>query len=333
MTTSGVYSFTVSTNDVVREAMLNIGKLGEAENPSAQESTDVTRKLNMLAKQWMAKQDFAPGLKMWKRRHGDLMLSQSRNAYNLGPSGDNWAISVLSNTSPGVASLQSQLTVNAAANATTITVGTTSITNFTAGDFVVIQLNTGDIYSTTVSTVNVGGGTFTIPATGIPSASNTGNYVFNYTVKGQRPEIIETAVLRDNTGADTPLRVLTLQDYDQLSSKVQPGFLSDPSSIYYEAQLGSGVLYLDVFGAQDTSKRIHVSFMEPVQDFVNTTDNPDYPQRWYLALSWGLTKQIAPMFNLPFTKDMQDNLNDALAIAREPDSDVNNIFFQPGIYG
>ncbi|HXC04590.1 MAG TPA: hypothetical protein VNZ86_07540 [Bacteroidia bacterium] len=331
MSTSGSYSFAIQTNDIIREAMLNIGKLGEAESPTSQEFTDCQRKLNMIAKQWMAKQDFAPGLKMWKRRHGDLILSSSRFAYNLGPSGDNWAVSVAASAQPGVASLQGQLTANAAINATTITVGTTNILNITAGDFVVIQLNTGDIYSTTVSTVNNGAGTFTIPATGIPSASSTGNYVFNYTTKGQRPEVIETVLLRDNSGSDVPCRLLTLQDYEYLSSKQQPGFLSDPAAIYYESQLGSGVLYLDVFGAQDTSKRLHITYFEPVQDFVNTTDNPDYPQRWYLPLCWGLTKQIAPMFNLPFTKDMQDNLNDALAIARELDSDKDNIFFQPGI--
>jgi hypothetical protein len=331
MATSGVYSFSVTTNDLVREAMLNIGKLGEAETPSAQELTDVSRKLNMLAKQWMAKQDFAPGLKMWKRRHGDLMLSQSRFSYNLGPSGDNWAIAVAANTAPSVASLQSQLSANASANATTLTVGTTAIANFTAGDFVVVQLNTGDIFSTTVSTVNSGAGTFTIPATGIPSAAALGNYLFNYTTKGQRPEVIETVALRDNSGADVPMRLWTVQDYDYQSSKQQPQNLSDPSAVYYESQLGSGVLYIDCAGAQDTSKRLHITFFEPIQDFVNLTDNPDYPQRWYLALSWGLTKQIAPMFNLPFTKDMQDNLNDAIAIARELDSDKDNIFFQPGV--
>lgn len=107
--------------------------------------------------------------------------------------------------------------------------------------------------------------------------------------------------------------------------------MSDPSYIYYETQLTNGQLYIDVYGAQDTTKLLWIDYMEAVQDFVNPTDNPDYPQRYFLALAWGLTKQIAPMFNLPFTKDMQDNLNDSLAIAKEPDPDVNNIYFMPGV--
>jgi len=317
MTTSGSYVFTVTTNDIVREAMLNIGKLGEAESPSSQEYSDCSRKLNMLAKQWMAKQDFAPGLKMWKRRHGNLFLSNAQFQYGLGPSGDHWT-----NTS-----FQQNTTATAIAGATTINVPNA---NMSVNDNVGIQLDAGTLFWTTVST-KVGGTQITIPAGGLPSQATSGAVVFNYTSAAQRPEIIETVVLRDSTGADIPMKILALQDYDALSSKQQPGFLSDPSYVYYEAQLTNGQLYLDVYGAADTTKFLHISYMEPVQDFVNTTDNPDYPQRWYLALSWGLTKQIAPMFNLPLTKDMQDNLNDSLAIAREPDSDVNNIFFQPGI--
>jgi hypothetical protein len=316
MATSGVYTFSVNSTDIIREAMLNIGKLGEAENPTSQEFTDCLRKLNMLAKQWMAKQDFAPGLKMWKRRHGDLFLSTTTGKYNLGFTGDHWT-----NTS-----FLAFTTATALAGATSISVPNA---NITVGDQVGIVLDSGVLYWTTVSTkVSTTG--ITIPVSGLPTQASSGSEVFNYTTQAQRPEIIETVVLRDSTYSDIPMKAITLQDYDMLSYKVQPGAQSDPTYYYYEAQLTNGVLYLDVPGAADTSKHLHISYMEPVQDFVNTTDTPDYPQRWYMALTWGLTKQIAPMFNLPFSKDMQDNLNDALAIAREPDSDVNNIYFVPG---
>jgi hypothetical protein len=315
MATSGVYTFAINSNDIVRDAMTNIGKLGESESPSAQEFTDCLRKLNMLAKQWMGKQDFAPGLKMWKRRHGDLFLSASTGQYNLGFTGDHWT-----NTSY----LQTT-TATAAALATTISVPNA---NITVGDQVGIVLDSNVLFWTTVLTkISTTGITI---ATGIPTPASSGSEVFNYTTQAQRPELIETVLLRDASFSDMPMKSITLQDYDQLSYKVQPGSNSDPTYYYYEAQLGNGVFYIDVPGAADTSKHLHISYMEPVQDFVNTTDNPDYPQRWYMALCWGLTKQIAPMFNLPFTKDMQDNLTDSLAIARQPDSDVNNIYFQPG---
>src|SRR3974390_591939 len=211
MSTSNSYNFSVNSNDIVREAMLNIGKLGEAENPTSQEYSDCLRKLNMLAKQWMAKQDFAPGLKMWKRKHADLLLSSSKFAYQLGPTGDNWAISVA--TSNQFPSWQTQTTASAVMGATSITVATPA--NFTIGDFLVIQLTAGDIYSTVVS--NVVGSVVSFISGSLPSGVAIGNYVFNYTVKGQRPEVIETCVLRDNTGADVPILIITLQNYAILS--------------------------------------------------------------------------------------------------------------------
>ena len=100
---------------------------------------------------------------------------------------------------------------------------------------------------------------------------------------------------------------------------------------YYENQLINGVLYLDVAGAADTTKRVRSTFLEPVQDFNNPLDTPEYPAPYYLALVWGLTKQIAPMFEEPFTKDMQDNFDSALAMAREGDpTNVTALYFLPG---
>src|SRR5689334_21394732 len=167
MTTSGVYSFSVTRDDIIREAMLNCGKLGENENPTAQEVVDCARKLNMMAKQWMGRQDFAPGLKMWTRRHGDLFLSNSTGTYNLGPTGDNWTTQ----------SFQQQTTAAAAANATTINVPNA---NMTVGDYVGIELDSGALYWTTISTkISTTG--ITIPATGIPSSAAASNFVYNYT--------------------------------------------------------------------------------------------------------------------------------------------------------
>src|SRR5262252_6133202 len=94
MTTSGTFVFTVNAADIVREMMLNIGAIGESETPTAQEYNDCLRKLNMLVKQWMGKQDFAPGLKMWTRQRADLFLGYSQYQYRLGPTGDHWAVGV-----------------------------------------------------------------------------------------------------------------------------------------------------------------------------------------------------------------------------------------------
>ena len=81
MATSGTYSFGVTKYDIIRQAMLNIGKLDPVEAPTAEEMDDCSRLLNMMCKQWMGKTDFAPGLKVWTRKRGHLLLSNTTGAY------------------------------------------------------------------------------------------------------------------------------------------------------------------------------------------------------------------------------------------------------------
>lgn len=332
MALSGTFSFTVVLSDIVREAMLNCGAIGESEVPTAQEFTDCARKMNMLVKQWMGTLDFAPGLKMWSRQRGDLFLSSTRYQYALGPGGNAWAGGVTA--LPGQNFGTDQLTLAATAGATVLTVGVGSTGNYTALDAVVIQLNSGDIYVTTINSINAGAGTFTIPAPGLPSAVSIGNYVWNYSTQQQRPVQILTATLRDAQNVDTPMNVMTLQDYELLPTKTQATYLSDPTAVYYESQFanvtsvnGPGQLYLDVGGAQDVTKHLHIVFLRPIMDFVNPGDNPEYPQQWYRPLCWGLTREICGMFDADWTKDMDLNYREAMAMAREGDPETTSMYF------
>lgn len=334
MALSNAFSFTVVRDDIIRESMLNCGAIGESEVPTAQEVTDCARKLNMLVKQWMGTLDFAPGLKMWSRQRGDLFLSSSTGQYAIGPGGTAWAGGVAA--LPGQNFGMDQLIAAAAANATVMNVGVGSTGNYTAADFVVICLTNGATYFTTIASVNAGAGTFTIVAPGLPSAAASGAFIFNYTTQAQRPVQILTAVLRDTTNVDTPLNVMTLQDYEILPTKVMTTSPADPTAIYYESQFanvlsvnGPGQLYTDCGASADTTKHIHIVFLRPIMDFVNPGDNPEYPQQWYRPLCWGLTREICGMFDADWTKDMDLNYREAMAMAREGDPETSSIYFIP----
>ena len=90
--------------------------------------------------------------------------------------------------------------------------------------------------------------------------------------------MIETCFLRDNQSNDVPIKFLTLEQYNLLPSKNNSTNVTDPSAIYYEWQLGSGVLYTDVAGCSDLSKYLCISYLEEIQDFNNPNDTPEYPQ-------------------------------------------------------
>lgn len=332
MALSGTWSFTVTRDDIIREAMLNIGAIGEAEIPTAQEVQDCARKLNMIVKQWMGTQDFAPGLKMWTRQRGDLFLGNTKFQYQLGPGGDNFAAAV---TGGGLGQTygQTQLTQSAIQGTTTLTAE--AVTQLNVSDFVGIEIGL-DIFWTTISSINTGAGTFTIPGPGITGAADIGAYVWNYTTKAQRPLQIVTCILRDINNNDTPLNSMTLQDYEILPSKTQTTFTSDPTAYYYESQFASGTsvngpgqFYIDVGGAQDVTKHLHIVYLRPVMDFNNPTDNPEYPQQWYRPLCWGLAREICGMYDAIWTQDMDLNYRESMAMAREADSETTSFYFQP----
>ena len=332
MATSGTYTFTVTRDDIIREAMLNIGKLDVYGQIDPSETADCARKLNMLVKTWMGRLDYAPGLKMWTRQRGDLFLSSTKYQYNLGPTGDNWAGGCAA--LPGQNYGTDQLVTGAAAAAVTLFTGVGSTGNFTVGDYCVVELDSGDIFTTTITAVNSGAGSITIAA-GLPSSASSGNYIYNYTNKAQRPLEIVTAILRDSNQNDTPLDYMTLQTYEALPTKTSSAYVSDPTAIYYEPQIGNngpsganGALYIDCGGAQDVTKQIHIVYLRPVQDFNSPLDNPEYPQEWYSALCWGLAKQIAPMFNATWSQICEANYLEAVTFARHSNTETSDVYFQ-----
>lgn len=330
---SNSFSYSVTQTDIISVAMLNTGALGEGETPTASEFNDCSRLLNLMVKQWMGKRDFAPGLKMWTRARGDLFLSSSKGVYGLGPSGDNWAAGVTA--IPGANFGADTLTGTTASGSAVLNVAT--IGNYTQGDFIVVQTG-GDIFSSTVASV----GATTVTMNNVLPAGITagvGGLVWNFTVKGQLPDSILTCVLRDSTGNDYDVNRMTLEDYEHLPNKAQPQYLGDPTAFYYEKQIGSqlitpvitgpGMLYLDVGGCQDVTKHLHIVYYRPVMDFVNPGDNPEYPQEWYRALCWGLTREIAPMFDAEWTDDMQANYTEAMSFAKQGDAETTSLYFQP----
>jgi hypothetical protein len=124
---------------------------------------------------------------------------------------------------------------------------------------------------------------------------------------------------------------MTVQDYAMQPSKAQLQFVSDPYFAYFEYQLTGSNWFFEVYGASDVSKFAVIWFREPVQTLVNTTDNPEFPDEWIRPIEWGTSKEIAPMFNVPWTQDMEGNLQESLAFARQKDAETTTMYFQPGV--
>lgn len=323
MSTSGTYNFAVTRDDIIRQALLLLEKIDETESPTPVETTDMARLLNMLVKQWQGKTDFAPGLKTWTRRHGHLFLSSVTGQYTVGPGAVGWTNNYCGTTlTAGVAVGGSVLPVTAV---TGLSIASSAQTAINQGDNIAVQLSNGNLYWSTVQSV-VGLNVTIVGA--LPVSANSGGVVFDYTTVAQQPVYVETAFLRDITNEDTPLRKMTVEEYDILPSKTDITALSDPTAVYYEFQLTNSLVFTDVSGAQDVSKHICMSYMEAVQDFNNPLDNPSYPQEWFLALSYGLGKIAAPTYGVALTPTFLENYKEALMNAQSKEPERSVLYFQ-----
>jgi len=313
MTTSGIVSFSVNRDQIIKQAMLNNGALGEGETPTAQETVDCAFLLNLIVKQWSGQTDYSKGLKMFSRKRADLFLYTTQGQYSLGPSGDKWANSFTNTTTTAAAALGASAIV------------VTSVTGIVSGYNAGVVMTNGNMFWTTV--LSVVGSTVNLNATLSASvAIGALVYVYSTTLQARRPLEIVTAVLRDQFNNDVPLTFQNVQEYEALPSKANATTQGDPSIIYYEAQLTNGQLYLDVF-PQDVTKHIHVVYLSPPEDFNAATDTPDYSQEWYLALVWELAIQSAPMFNVPITQGMSQMASRSLTIAQAANPETSAQFF------
>src|SRR5580658_1632501 len=219
-TSGAYYNFSVTRDQIIRQAMLDMGALQEAEVPTAQETSDMARLLNMITKQWMGNTDFAPGLKVWTRKRGELFMSPTQYVYGLGQtSPDNWIESTTGLSYPNKYG-QTNVAASVVDGPTVIPVANTSQLNIL--DYIGILIS-GTIFWTTISAIGVG--TVTIPAPGLPSAvtGSAATYVWNYTNKAVRPLALITATLRDIYANDTPLRIFTtVEEYEALPTKTAP---------------------------------------------------------------------------------------------------------------
>ena len=312
MATSNSFNYSVTATDIFTEALEIVGALDAGGTISSNDQTSCLRTLNMMVKQWSGNFDFAPGLKEFSRKRGYVFLQSGQSEYSIGPSGDNATLTYVSTTMriSGVAS-DSALQV-------------VSTTGMTAGDYIGIELDSGAIQWTTISSVT---DSDTVAISSLTSASSVGNSIFTYTTKLIRPLYIEEAVLRDMDGNDNPIYPISLSAYEHLPSKSADGM---PGYFRYENNLTDGTVYLDI-EPSDVSYVLRITFIAPAEDYDAVTDTIAYPQEWFYPLSIGLAKLIAPKFGKSWTQDLQDNYTSALSMARSSYAETTDMYFQPGL--
>lgn len=305
MSSSGVVTFRTTRNGLINGA-LRLCSAVDPENASGATATQITNAaeaLNMLVKQWEA-----VGLQLWERRYGVVFPQKSQGVFVLGspgPAGDHACLA----TPLGLGGfVQTTLAQSAASGASTVVVTTTS-SSFSAGVPVVtmtstynigVELDSGSVQWTTVS--GAPSGTTVTLGTTLTGAAASGNTVYCYQTKLERPLRIIDAWIRQTGGNDTPVQLIPREHYNRFGQKTSTG--TNPTQLYYDPQVNSGNLYLYP-QFQNADNPLYIEFQRPIDDFAASGDDFDLPQEWGNALKYNLALLIAPEYDVPDSKFKQ----------------------------
>jgi len=328
MTTSAVWTYSVTASDIITSALEDIEVIANGQTADANDVTTALRTLNLLVKQWQGKSDKFPGLKIWTRQRIAIPFVQNQSRYLIGPaSGDDR--SGVQVGSSAVATFKNATLTNAkTASATSVVLNSTS--GMTAADNIGFVLADGTLGWTTISNVNVDGVTLTLPANSLGEA-NAGAVVFSYTNKSQRFVECEAALLRDYSSPaqpiDMPLEIYT--DVGQFENITQKQAAGDPTAILIEPQRLNTAVTTN-FATANVYKGLRLTVIYPAEDYTTTANDIAYPQEYFAALEWELARRLSPKFGKGWSQDMQTHWTIAVTEGVNLNPDDVSLCFEPG---
>lgn len=276
MTTSGSVDFTETRNQIITDALITCGAIDASGAAAAEDVSFAARRLNAMVKTWQAQ-----GTRLWTRREAYLFTAKSQARYKIGP-----------NSTEHTAELDdavfTTLSADAASGAASISV--TSTTGMTVADNIGVVLDDGTIDWDTISAIP---GAVTLTGT-LSGAASSGNEVFAYTTKINRPLRIEDAQRRDSSGNETPIIAISHAEYQQIPNKTITGKTNE---FYYQPTTPDG--FLSIWPEPETSDSIRLTCLFPIEDFDATSNTPDLPQEWIDCLMWNLAARLCPSYGTP----------------------------------
>ena len=310
MTTSGSVDFSVSQDDIITNALLENGELSQGDTIDPDRYATAKLRLNSWVKSLMAE-----GAKLWAMEQATLFFDVGTASYSLGSTGTNCTKTYV----------QTTLSADSALGDTTLDL--TAFAGMSASDNIGIVLDDGTVDWTTISGAP---GAVTTIAVGLTSAASSGNVVFTYTTKINRPQRIdgESMYWHSIAGQDTPVTLISRSEYAQLSNKSTQGKVV---KAFYDPQLGNGVLYL--WPTPDNATDVLKFWYERIlEDFDTTTNTPDFAIEWSEALILGLASRLARSSGIvsPQERDkLEASAERALSLAMGYDKEAVSTYFQP----
>ena len=312
MATSNNIGFSVSRDDIIIEALEQLGVLGEAETPTEDQVQTCSRTLNMMVKNWSAR-----GLNLFAVQKTFLFPEKDKRDYTLN----------ITSPSRYVTGFTSSNTTAAASSGTDL-ITLTSAVDFAVGDTVLIPRSNNYVQETTVLSKPTSS---QIQLTDVLE-DNLDNDVtviaYSQAQKANRPMDILEAYTVSGPNIDIPVERVSRREYNTLSNKQSKGIINQ---IYYDPQIDSSVV--SVWPTTDNETNyIRLLVQRTLSDFSEGQDTPDFPQEWYLPISLNLAVLCGPKYGVPINRlaQIKAMADEAYEAASEFDTELQtSVFFQP----
>ncbi len=150
------------------------------------------------------------------------------------------------------------------------------------------------------------------------------------------PLDISNVFLRDSNSNDTPMEILSRDEYKRLPDKTTSGV---PTQVYYHADASEGVTQTGTLyvwpvptSTEVTEYDLYFSWRKPIDDLDAKTDDIEIPNFWYRALIWNLAKELLLEVDVPESVERRIVIDAGQSLMEAEDHDTENsesIYFQP----
>lgn len=310
MATSGSSNFNLARDQIITIAFQHINVYNEGDTIAAADMTFASNLLNMMMKSWQTGQP-----RLWTKTEAKLFLQLGQTEYELSSTGDNATSNYVNTT----------LSADEASGQTIISL--TSSTGMTVADNIGIILDDGTVQWTTISSIP--DSTSVVIAAALTDDATSGNIVYSYTTKIDRPLQVFSCRRNSSADQDTPMFMYSYDEYFNLPNKTSTG---TPTSATYNPQLNNGILYIWP-SPISTTDTINITFARPIQDMDIATNNPDFPQEWLEVLAMQLAVKLSYRYGK--RREVAELKNDADILLDQLsnwDNELASIYFQPAQY-
>lgn len=249
-------------NDIVRNALSDLGALAAGENLDPNLANDGFDHLNMMIEQWSNER-----LLIHYITEIVFPLVSGTYQYTIGPGGTCGA------------------TVTGSIAGNTLT-----ITNIATGAIAIGQTVGGAAAGTKITAFGTGAGT---------TLTGLGTYTVNIsqtvasttlTLSYERPLRINSGFVRVST-LDYPVAVLNVEEYELIGLKALNG--PWPRAVYYQPSIPLGNIYC---WQNPSSGDLHLMADTQLQQFTTLTDTIVLPPGYKMAMEWGLAEILMPSY-------------------------------------